>query len=470
MSLLDHIGNHQLEVGDTVISQQYGEGKLVEGWENHLTIQFSHETVDFNNQSGLQLIPFHRNTWKLVECHYAEQELRKIDEYERDILFRINEQDHPPETIEPYVQMRVRNLTSTPKDSGTYAIRELLKQTGYLWDGHNKFWWKNFPAGDYLQTLKEKRLPDFLKDAEWFKQAAHVEICFLNDAKQMIECFQRVSKFEIPTNKFENKKRSFRNKLEEFSKVIDGVVAFGDSNFPSHRGLVKNSEKPIALFYRGDLRLLDIQNKNVAVIGLINPDEDTERIEKYVVSNLVVSGATIVSGLALGCDSIAHRQALLSGGKTIAILPSPVNDILPHVNKDLAKDIVDNHGLLISEYYERANSKMELTGRYQERNRLQALFSDCVVLSASYAKNDLGYDSGSRLAMEYALNYSIPRAIMYDSKLNASNQKYDLNRQLIREDEKIIVINRDNVREALKGILYKFAKPPTEMPIQKDLF
>lgn len=88
---------------------------------------------------------------------------------------------------------------------------------------------------------------------------------------------------------------------------------------------------------------------------------------------MVASGAVIVSSLALGCDSIAHQQAIASKGKTIAILPGPLNDIMPAKNKNLAEDIVSNGGLLISEYLTASKSKMELNGRYQERDRLQAL-------------------------------------------------------------------------------------------------
>ncbi len=234
--------------------------------------------------------------------------------------------------------------------------------------------------------------------------------------------------------------------------------------------MVKNGEKPVVLFYRGDLNLLGKHRKNIAVIGLLNPDKDTESVERNIVADLVNNGATIVSGLALGCDSIAHKQALLSGGKTVAILPSPLNEILPQANKGLAEEIVRSQGLLISEYYEKVKSKMELSGRYQERDRLQALFSDCVVLSASYAKNDLGNDSGSRLAMEYALSYSIPRAVMYDSKLNADNPKYDLNRQLIRESDEIIVISGENVKSSVRQILSKCVESPRETVAQNDLF
>jgi len=276
--------------------------------------------------------------------------------------------------------------------------------------------------------------------------------------------------YEITYEEFEKKKDVVLNALKKSEGFIDGIVAIGDSNFPPHRGKVKNSEQPIFLFYRGDLTLLEATNRNVAVIGLLNPNSDIEEVEKIVVSELVKNGATIVSGLALGCDSIAHKQALASNGKTIAILPSPLNNIMPATNKGLAEEIIKNDGLLITEYLTDAKSKRELGGRYQERDRLQALFSNVIVLSASYAKNDQGNDSGSRLAMEYALNYSIPRAVVYNTISDATNPMFDLNRQYIKEQKDITVINQENLIETVKKIVLKRPVITNNQPIQKDLF
>lgn len=276
--------------------------------------------------------------------------------------------------------------------------------------------------------------------------------------------------YPITTEEFERNKTRLQTTLKKLEGFADGLVAIGDVNFPKFRGNVKNSEQPIFLFYRGDLTLLQATNKNIAVIGLLNPNTDTEIIEKEVIAELVKNGATIISGLALGCDAIAHRQALNSNGKTVAILPSPLNNVLPATNTELSNEIVSKNGLLITEYYEDAKSKMELGGRYQERDRLQALFSDSIILSASYAKNDLGNDSGSRLAMEYALNYSIPRVVIYDQENNLNNPKYDLSRQLIREQKDITIINRKNLSEMVKKIISNKPLIKNNQQIQSNLF
>lgn len=268
---------------------------------------------------------------------------------------------------------------------------------------------------------------------------------------------------------FNKKKSALRRILAESTDAIDGVVAIGDGDFPPHRGHVKNSERPIFLFYRGDLSLLSADSKNVAVIGLLNPSQEIEAVERKLVSGLVTNGAVIVSGLALGCDSIAHQQALDSNGKTVAILPSPLNDIMPAKNRSLAADVVANGGLLVSEYLTAAKSKMELSGRYQERDRLQALFSNSIVLTASYAKNDVGNDSGSRLAMGYAKDYLIPRAVIYDEEQNLSNAMFDLNRQIIQEDPNIIVFNERNSTSALPKILQSSSVVLERSPVQQSM-
>lgn len=250
----------------------------------------------------------------------------------------------------------------------------------------------------------------------------------------------------------EQKRIAIKRLLEQSQRWIDGVVALGDKDFPKHRGDVKNSEQPIFLFYKGDLSLLSLTNRNVAVIGLLNPTPEIEGRERKVVAELTKRGATIVSGLALGCDSIAHRTALECDGKTVAILPSPLSSIMPSTNRPLAQQILDQGGLLVSEYLTDAKSKMALSSRYQERDRLQALFSDAIVLSASYAKNNLGLDSGSRLAMSYAADYGIPRAVIYDDS-EATNPMFDLNRQYMREDGRVVVIRETTSASDLDRLL-----------------
>ena len=216
------------------------------------------------------------------------------------------------------------------------------------------------------------------------------------------------------------------------------------------------------LFYKGNLDLL--HEKCVTVIGHLNPDKNIINIEEKIIDELCNNNINIISGLALGCDSIAHQQTLKNFGKTIAILPSSLDDILPKKNRELANNIVENNGLLVTEYLTPlsfSQDKYKFIGRFIERDRLQALFSDGVILSASYDENDKDSngkkcDSGSRHAMEKAKKYKIKRAVIYSDKLLSKlNDKgeLNLNRKLKDNDKTIIIIDEDNIHKSVQELL-----------------
>ena len=252
---------------------------------------------------------------------------------------------------------------------------------------------------------------------------------------------------------FQKKREKIESAINQLDKSIDGVVALGDTDFPKVRGNVKSADKPFALFYKGDISLLQNSNLNISVIGVLNPDEKVELTETMVIKEILKYGATIVSGLALGCDSIAHKTALENKGKTIAILPCSLNNIIPKENIDLAKQIVEYEGLLVSEYYEAPHSKNEMINRFIVRDRLQAMFSDAVLLAASYAQNNQGNDSGSRHAMGKAKDYGIKRAVIYNEQKHKSIPMYDLNRQIFMEDRSVIRIDSANMEEMVKKMV-----------------
>lgn len=261
----------------------------------------------------------------------------------------------------------------------------------------------------------------------------------------------------LETHEYEFMKK--RERIETFIRhlgnCVDGLVAIGDPMFPYLRGNVKPADKPFAIFYRGDISLLSNENLNIAVIGVLNPDDKIEFTEKMVTSEILKYNATIVSGLALGCDTIAHKTALEHKGKTIAILPSPLHTIIPKENAELAEIIIQNGGLLISEYYENPKSRNDMISRFVVRDRLQAMFSDAVLLAASYAPNNLGNDCGSRHAMEKARVYGIKRGVIYNDSKHHDNPMYDLNREILNDDRTVIRIDSANMKEAIQKLVTK---------------
>lgn len=259
----------------------------------------------------------------------------------------------------------------------------------------------------------------------------------------------------LETHEYEFRKKRDRieSAVKELGDSVDGLVALGDADFPRPRGTVKPADHPFALFYKGDIGLLRRENLNVAVIGVLNPDEKIELTERMVTTEILRHGATIVSGLALGCDTIAHKTALDHGGKTIAILPSALDNILPKENVELAERIVDAGGLLISEYYEAPRSRNDMVSRFVVRDRLQAMFSDAVLLSASYAPNNMGNDCGSRHAMEKAKTYGIKRGVIYNEGKHRDLAVYDLNRRILAEDGSVVRIDSSNMVESVKSLV-----------------
>jgi DNA processing protein len=264
---------------------------------------------------------------------------------------------------------------------------------------------------------------------------------------------------------FNSKRDEVRNVLNNMYKQVDGfgVTAWGDDDFPKITGKIPPADHPVVLFYKGNISLIETQNNNVAVIGVLTPLGDVEQREREVVKMLVDKGVTIVSGLALGCDSISHDETLRNNGKTVAVLPSPLNDIMPKSNLRLANEILESGGLLVTEYYEPISSKYELSSRYIKRDRLQAMFSKCVLLAASYAENRDGKDCGSRHALKKAKEYGISRAVIYNEATDKGNDMFDLSRQIINEGG-AIVITPDNLATTVEKItLQKIAE-------QKKLF
>lgn len=217
-----------------------------------------------------------------------------------------------------------------------------------------------------------------------------------------------------------------------------GTISARDEGFPRPDLSLCVSEAPSLFAYRGDLSLLRDIRKNVAVIGVLNPTKEIEARERKAVRMLVESGFSIVSGLARGCDAIAHTECLACGGKTIAFLPTTLQNIYPRENAKLADEIAERGGLVVTEYLSEAASRGERIGRFLARDRLQAMFSFAVILIASYRKGE--GDSGSRHAMEKAKQYGRARYAMYREE-DEGDPRFGLNRLVLGEDGSVLTPN-----------------------------
>ena len=149
-----------------------------------------------------------------------------------------------------------------------------------------------------------------------------------------------------------------------------------------------------------------------------------------------------MSGLAEGCDTAAHEACLRCGGKTIAFLPSTISNIYPKANAPLAESIVQNGGLILTEYIAEPETRYECVRRLIERDRLQAMFAGNILLIASNLPGQ--GDSGSRHAMEKAKTYGAGRFVLYDRTTDADDPLFALNRQLLGDGASIFTRNALN--------------------------
>ena len=162
------------------------------------------------------------------------------------------------------------------------------------------------------------------------------------------------------------------------SKSISMVSRY-DDNYPEAflhtvNELGKEAIPPF-LFFKGNLNAAN--NKSIAIIGSSSPSKEGEPVGYFFSNNLAQKGINIVSGLALGCDTAAHKGAIAAKGMTTAILGNGLDKIYPRENIDLAEDIVRNGGLLLSEY---PIGKYATPYTLVARDRLQAALSQIILV------------------------------------------------------------------------------------------
>lgn len=217
---------------------------------------------------------------------------------------------------------------------------------------------------------------------------------------------------------------------------VNLICAF-DRDFPPLPVPCRQSDKPYLFAYRGDISLLNDRVKNFAVVGSLTPTEKILHRENAAVAELTERGYHIVSGLARGCDTAAHMTSLACGGKTIAVLPSALSNIYPKENAELAERIVQNGGLVLTEYITEPSTRYDRIRRFIERDRLQAMFAGKILLIASHLPGQ--GDSGSRHAMEKAKEYGTERFVLYNPMTDDADTLLALNRNYLKDGARLFI-------------------------------
>lgn len=289
-------------------------------------------------------------------------------------------------------------------------------------------------------------------------KTASVEISNYDKLHDLMQHMKEKAILKISLSDLNNAYQQAKTIIDASSEHGIGLIGYYDENFPSSlRNTINDDGKsapPLFLWYRGDL---DILNKpGLAVIGTREPTPEGVLAGTYLAKQFAKRGLNIVSGLATGCDTCGHKGALEVNGKTIAILADGLDkdSIYPTENRDLAEEIIESGGLLLSEY-----CIGEHVNRYGlvARDRLQAGLANATLVIQT------GTNGGTMHAAKATLASNKPLYVIhYKDKKTNMDEKCLGNALLVEKGAKYIK-GDDNLDE-LSNLIKNYK------PIKQDLF
>jgi len=216
--------------------------------------------------------------------------------------------------------------------------------------------------------------------------------------------------------------------FEHLEKLNASLITILDDNYPTR--LKELYDAPIYLFVRGSLTSQDV--RSLALIGTRHPTDYGKNVTKKFATAFAQNGFTVISGLASGIDSLAHRTALDAGGRTIAVLGNGVDTIYTDPKGALYPRILE-HGAIISEEWLGTPPTAE---NFPKRNRIISGLSLGVVIVESDLKG------GAMITAKYALEqnrdiFAIPGNI-FSPKSNGTNA-------LIRDSQAKLALSPNDI-------------------------
>ena len=134
---------------------------------------------------------------------------------------------------------------------------------------------------------------------------------------------------------------------KSFANLTNNVILVKKGDQAYSKLLATTKEAPPYLFLKGSVHLLE--EKSVCVVGSRNASEEAMKKTERIVKSLVKRNIVVNAGLARGIDTATHTAALVNGGRTIAVIGTPINQYYPKENKDLQIQIEKN-GLVVSQF------------------------------------------------------------------------------------------------------------------------
>jgi DNA processing protein len=225
------------------------------------------------------------------------------------------------------------------------------------------------------------------------------------------------------------------------------LLTWDDARFPSR--LRELNDAPVILFMRGALVKVDAHA--VGIVGTREPSAQAIESAATLARELALRGLTVVSGLAAGIDTAAHRGALdADDGRTIAVLGSGIRMIHPRENAELAERIA-GHGAILSELMPNAPPRGP---QLMARDRLISGLSRAVIVVEAGAKSG-SLDTAERARKQMRAVYAVPGSSGTESLLRGGATRLELDR-----------LDFDALAEEI------YAPPPDQVsaPNQQSLF
>ncbi len=233
--------------------------------------------------------------------------------------------------------------------------------------------------------------------------------------------------------------RQFKNFLpaeKELNFVLKHgieLLCFGDNGYPKR--LTNCTDAPFLLFYKGNTPLN--ASRIISVVGTRNNTEYGKQCCEQLIADLSESNIIVVSGLAYGIDTIAHKASLHNNINTIAVLAHGLDRIYPPSNTGLAREIIDQGGLLTDFPNGTAPDKQN----FPSRNRITAGLCDALIII------ETGKKGGSLITADIAFSYNRDIFAFPGKATDAKSQGCN---DMIKTQKAMLISNAADVLETMR--------------------
>jgi DNA processing protein len=211
------------------------------------------------------------------------------------------------------------------------------------------------------------------------------------------------------------------------------LVTLLDAGYPGQ--LLTIHQRPPFLFYRGRLDARDAGG--VAIVGTRVPSDKGRRKAAEIAARLAEMNVPVISGLAAGIDTAAHRGALEAGGRTVAVIGTGINRSYPKENAELQADLAESH-LVLSQFWPEASPSKT---SFPMRNAVMSGYAAVTVVV------EAAWKSGARMQARLALQHGRPVLLLEDLLV------HDWAREYASLPGTQVVSGPDDVLEQLGDIL-----------------